>query len=114
MYFPLFVGALCLSLFCYILLCVHFSFAIILKRKRKLVALLLLSCRCIVTLNILWLSLTVPWVGLQFVIVIFPDHTHLLLEPQISHFVNFASCEELEPMRHFWQNLWSISISFGV
>ena len=53
MYFPLFVGALCLSLFCYILLCVHFSFAIILKRKRKLVALLLLSCRCIVTINVL-------------------------------------------------------------
>ena len=42
-YFPLFVGVLCLSLFCYALLCVHSSFAIILKRKRKLVALLLLS-----------------------------------------------------------------------
>ena len=36
MYFPLFVGALCLFLFCYALLCVHTSFAIILKRKRKL------------------------------------------------------------------------------
>ena len=40
---PLFVGLLCLSLFCYALLCIHCSFAIILKRKRKLVALLLLS-----------------------------------------------------------------------
>ena len=30
--------------------CVHSSFAIILKRKRKLVALLLLSYRCIVTI----------------------------------------------------------------
>ena len=50
MYFPLFVGVLCLSLLCYQLLCVHFSFAIILKRKRKLVALLLLSLRCIVTI----------------------------------------------------------------
>ena len=37
----LFVGVLCLTLFCYALLCVHSSFAIILKRKRKLVALLL-------------------------------------------------------------------------
>ena len=46
MYFPLFVGILCLSLFCYALLCFHSSFAIILKRKRKLVALLLLSYRC--------------------------------------------------------------------
>ena len=35
------MGVLCLSLFCYALLCVHSSFAIILKRKRKLVALLL-------------------------------------------------------------------------
>ena len=42
MYFPLFEGALCLSLFCYALLCVHStcSFAIIVKKKRKLVALL--------------------------------------------------------------------------
>ena len=49
----LFVGVLCLSLFCYALLRVHSSFAIILKRKRKLVALLLLSYRCIVTINVL-------------------------------------------------------------
>ena len=80
MYFPLFVGALCLYLFCYALLCVHSSLAIILKRKRKLVALLLLSYRCIVTINVLWLFLTEPWVGLQCVIVVFPDHTHLLFE----------------------------------
>ena len=66
-----------MSLLCYALLCVHSSFAIILKRKRKLVA-LLLSYRCIVTINDLWLFLTVPWVGLQYVIVVFPDHTHLL------------------------------------
>ena len=40
--------------------------------------LLLLSYRCIVTINALWLFLTVPWVGLQCVVVVFPDHTHLL------------------------------------
>ena len=56
----------------------HSSFAIILKRKRKLVALLLLSYRCIV--NVMWLCLTVPLVGLQCVIVVFPNRTHLLLE----------------------------------
>ena len=32
---------------------------------------------------------TVPWVGLQCVIVVFPDHTHLLLHeistPAIAH-----------------------------
>ena len=76
MYFPLFVGVLCLYLFCYALVCVHSSFAIILKIKRKLVALLLLSYRFIVTINVLWFFLTVPWVGLQCVIVVFPDHTH--------------------------------------
>ena len=80
MYFPLLVGVLCLSLFCYALLCVHSSFAIILKSKSKLVALLLLSYRCIDTINVLWLFLTVTWVGLQCVIVAFPDHTHLLLK----------------------------------
>ena len=45
-----------------------------------LVALLLLSYRCIVTINVLWLFLVMPWVGRQCVIVVFPDHTHLLLE----------------------------------
>ena len=63
--------------FCYALLCVHSSFSITLKRKRKLVDLLLLSYRCIDTLNNLWLFLTVPLVGLQCVIVVFPYHTHL-------------------------------------
>ena len=77
MYFPLFVGVLYLSLYCYALLSVHYYFAITLKRKRKLVALLLLSYRCIITINVLWLFLTVPWVSLQYVIVVFPDHTHL-------------------------------------
>ena len=38
--FPLIVGVLCLSLFCCELLCVLSIFAIILKRKRELVALL--------------------------------------------------------------------------
>ena len=36
------------------------SFAIILTRKRELVALLLLSFRCFVTVNVLLLFLTVP------------------------------------------------------
>ena len=33
-----------------------------------------------VTINVLWLFLTVRWVGLQCVIVVFPDHTHLLFD----------------------------------
>ena len=80
MYFPLFMEVLCLSLFCYALHCVHSSFAIILKRKRKVVALLLLTYRCIVTVKVMWLFLTVPWVGLQCVILVFPDHTQFLFK----------------------------------
>ena len=68
LYFPLFVGVLCLALVCYALLCVQSSFAIILNWKRKLVVLLLLSYIYIATINVLWLSLVVPWVGLQYVI----------------------------------------------
>ena len=45
---------------------------------RELVALLLLSFGCLVTVNVLWLFLTVLWIGLRFVIVVFPNHTHLL------------------------------------
>ena len=44
--------------------------------KRKLVALLSLSSWCL--LMVVWLLLAVPWVCLLFVIVVFPDHTHLL------------------------------------
>ena len=49
----------------YVILCVHSSFAIILKRKKKMVYLVLhvLSYGCIVT-SVLWLFLMVPWVGL--------------------------------------------------
>ena len=32
---------------------------------------------CLVTA--LWLFLAVPWVCLQFVIVVFPDHTHIFV-----------------------------------
>ena len=65
MYFPLFVGVLSLPLFCYELLCIHSSFAIILKRKRKLVALLFLSNICNFTIK----SVALPYdaVGLSAV-----------------------------------------------
>ena len=64
------------SMFCCTLLYVQFSFAIILVEKRELVALLCLSSWCIVI--VVWLFRVAPWVCLQFVIVVFPDHTHLL------------------------------------
>ena len=45
--------------------------------KRELVALLSLSSWCLMIA--VWLFLAVPWVCLEFVIVVFSDHTHLLL-----------------------------------
>ena len=44
--------------------------------KRELVALLNLSSQCRVMVG--WLFLAVPWGFLQFVFVVFSDHTHLL------------------------------------
>ena len=51
MYLPLFVVVLCLSLFWYALFYVLFSFAITKSWKREVVALLLLSFGCLVTVN---------------------------------------------------------------
>ena len=69
-------GVLCLSLFWYALLCVLSRVPISLKRK----ILFLLSHPCLAILYVLWLFLTVPWVGLQCVIVVFPVHTQLRLD----------------------------------
>ena len=60
------------------LLYVHSSIAIILMGKRELIALLDLSSWCLVMVERLFLTLTVPRGCLQFVIVVFPDHTYLL------------------------------------
>ena len=72
------MGVLCWSLFWYALLYALSSFAIIFTRNRELVDLLLLSLVCIVTVYVLWLFLTMSWVGLQCVIVVFSDQIHYL------------------------------------
>ena len=64
------------SVFCCTLLNVHSSIAIILMGKRELVALLNLCTWCLVMVERLFLA--VPQGCLRFVIVVFPDHTHLL------------------------------------
>ena len=69
---------LCVGLYFGMYYYVLSSFAIILTWNREPVALLLLSFGCLVAVDVLWLFLTVLWVGLQSVIVVFPDHTHLL------------------------------------
>ena len=63
-------------MFCCTLVYVHSSIVIILMGKRELVALLNLSSWCLVKVERLFL--VVPWGCLRFVIVVFPDPTHLL------------------------------------
>ena len=60
-------------MFCCTLLYVHSSIAVILMGKRELVAFLNLSYWCLMMVEQLFLAGC-----LRFVIVVFPDHTHLL------------------------------------
>ena len=60
------------DLFYVLLLCVHSSLVIISVG----IAFLCLSSWCLVI--VVWLFLTIPRGCLQFVIVVFSDHTHLL------------------------------------
>ena len=86
------VGVCNCSMFCCTLLYVHSSIAIILMGKRELIALLNLSSWCLVMVERLFLA--VPRGCLQFVIVVFPDHTHLLFfitKYVISTKISFAS-----------------------
>ena len=62
-------------MFCCTFLYVHSSVAILMG-KRELVALLKLSTWCLVIVERLFL--TMPRGCLRFVIVVFPDHSHLL------------------------------------
>ena len=56
-------------------------------------------CSCI---NIMWLFLTVPWVGLRCVILVFPDHTHLLFSnvkiQYIIAMINYATEHDFTSM----------------
>ena len=67
----------------YFMSILHSSITIILMGKRELVALLNLSSWCLVMVEQLFLAL--PRGCLRFVIVVFPDHTHLLFFIQRKH-----------------------------
>ena len=59
--------------------------------KRELIALLNLSSWCLVMVERLFLA--VPRGCLQFVIVVFPDHTHLLFLKEVgSHESDVFAC----------------------
>ena len=106
MYLTLFLGVLCWSLLWYSLLCVLYSFYISLRRKRELADLLLLSFRCLVTVNVLWLFLTLRWLGLLCVIVVFPDRTHLLFVSV----VDFTSIRTYSPKTNKLRNINTIHL----
>ena len=78
------------SMYCCALLCVHSSLAINLLGKRELVAFLSLSSWCLVI--VVWLFLAVPRLCLQFVIVVFPDHTHFLFLSYLGNHYNVVKC----------------------
>ena len=79
MYLPLFIWVLCWSLLWFALLYYLSSSAIIMTRKRLLVTLPLLSFGRQATVNVLWLFSMMLWVGLQFVILVFPCLTFIAL-----------------------------------
>ena len=41
------------------------------------------------------------WVGLRFVIVVLPDHTHLLHKAQLIQLVTWVSAKDLFLIEHF-------------
>ena len=89
------VGVCNCSMFCCTILYVHSSIAIILMGKRELIALLNLSSWCLVMVERLFLA--VPLGSLQFVIVVFPDHTHLLFLKLVQVFINvLVTCKNEE------------------
>ena len=68
--------------------------------QRELANLLSLSSWYLVI--VVWLFLTMPRVCLQFVSVVFPDHTHLLFEPvhEISNNVVCATSKASDQPAH--------------
>ena len=67
------VGVLCFVHVCGLALLVLSSVAFRLQRKRKLFNLPLLF----LTVSVMGLFVVVPWVGLRYVTMTFPGHTHL-------------------------------------
>ena len=68
--------------------------------KRELIALLNLSSWCLVVVGRLFLA--VPQGCLQFVIVVFPDHTHLLFLKFWFQNKNVKESTASEVTRQFW------------
>ena len=86
--------------------------------KRELIALLNLSSWCLVMVERLFLA--VPWGCLQFVIVVFPDHTHLLFlieKDFVKAFDKVPHRRLLHKLEYYWTrgstNRWINSLLSG-
>ena len=89
MFFPSVGGVF----FVFVLLCIivsPFLFCNHFEEEERACCFALLFCGCLVTVNVLWLFLAVPWVCLRCVIVVFPDHTHLLFNKLTSWLYSIA------------------------
>ena len=96
----------------------HYFVPFLVLQSSSLAALLLLSYGCLVTVNVLWLFHRLPRVGLKCVIVVFPDHTHLLfIYTSILFLIYFPiipwtqNSEQVQSIYRFTNTFISIPIS---
>ena len=68
------------SVFVFVLVCSTLCPFLCSNHREEEDFVVVLSHPCLAILYTLCLFLTVPWVGLQCVIVVFPDHTRLLFD----------------------------------
>ena len=74
-------------MFVFVLVCItlcSFKFCNHLNEEERAGCLAFIVFGCLDTVSVLWLFLTVPWVGLQFVIVVFPDYTHYFFNVSVT------------------------------
>ena len=86
------------SMFCCALLCVHSSFATISMGKRERT-----GCFALFVLFVshdCWLFLTMPWVCLQFVIVVLPDHTHFFGKCSVATYLSITIADNMDWGHH--------------
>ena len=95
------------SMFCCTLFYVHSSIAIILMGKRELIALLNLSSWCLVMVE--RLILAVPRGCLQFVIVVFPDHTHYFRQNTLVSWIGVSVSQKSLPKQLLIRHLVSFA-----
>ena len=65
---------------------------VILTKKETVGCFALIGFLVFLTVRVLWLFLTVPCIALQYLVVVFPDHTYLLFGLFVYIFI-FVTCD---------------------